>query len=175
MLANGTMSAIATAIGVSWVYASHIRAGTKRPHPRHWVKLAELVGYSANHTPNACAGEVGASEHYGTSLKDFQASSVTGRGATALLIQLTEGGFTRSISPNRFGLNTRIVGRKGCSQQLCAAGVTRAGVGSAGLAVAALCGPQIVAAQKLSPIKETRSLPKTALPISHRSQPFGRE
>ena len=44
LLANVTTSAIATALGVSWVYASHIRAGAKRPHPRHWVKLAELVG-----------------------------------------------------------------------------------------------------------------------------------
>ena len=35
MLANVTTSAIATASGVSWVYASHIRAGAKRPHPRH--------------------------------------------------------------------------------------------------------------------------------------------
>jgi hypothetical protein len=39
-----TTSSIATALGVSWVYASHIRAGAKRPHPRHWLKLAELVG-----------------------------------------------------------------------------------------------------------------------------------
>jgi hypothetical protein len=44
MLANVTTSALATALGVSWVYASHIRAGAKRPHPRHWLKLAELVG-----------------------------------------------------------------------------------------------------------------------------------
>jgi hypothetical protein len=32
LLANVTTSAIATALGVSWVYASHIRAGRKRPH-----------------------------------------------------------------------------------------------------------------------------------------------
>jgi CRISPR-associated endonuclease Cas1 len=44
MLAKVPTSAIATALGVSWVYASHIRAGAKRPHPRHWLKLAELVG-----------------------------------------------------------------------------------------------------------------------------------
>jgi hypothetical protein len=44
MLATVTTSAIATALGVSWVYASHIRAGSKRPHPRHWVKLAKLAG-----------------------------------------------------------------------------------------------------------------------------------
>jgi hypothetical protein len=48
MLANVTTSAIATALGISWVYASHIRAGAKRPHPRHWLKLAELVGGSAS-------------------------------------------------------------------------------------------------------------------------------
>ena len=35
---------IMRAIGVSWMYASYIRRGIKRPHPRHWVKLAELVG-----------------------------------------------------------------------------------------------------------------------------------
>ena len=46
MLADVTTSAISTALGVSWVYASHIRTGLKRPHPRHWVKLAELVGVS---------------------------------------------------------------------------------------------------------------------------------
>jgi CRISPR-associated protein Cas1 len=44
LLANVTTSAISTALGVSWVYASHIRAGSKGPHPRHWRKLAELVG-----------------------------------------------------------------------------------------------------------------------------------
>ena len=35
MLANVTTSAISTALGVSWVYASHIQAGAKRPHTRH--------------------------------------------------------------------------------------------------------------------------------------------
>ena len=44
MLANVTTSAVAAALGVSWVYASHIGAGSKRPHPRLWLKLAELVG-----------------------------------------------------------------------------------------------------------------------------------
>jgi hypothetical protein len=53
MLANVTTSAISTALGVSWVYASHIRAGAKRPHPRHWLKLAELVRFSSNQTTNA--------------------------------------------------------------------------------------------------------------------------
>jgi hypothetical protein len=31
-------------IGISWMYASYIRRGLKRPHPRHWLKLAELTG-----------------------------------------------------------------------------------------------------------------------------------
>lgn len=37
---------IMNAIEVSWMYASHIRRGMKCPHPRHWAKLGELVGYS---------------------------------------------------------------------------------------------------------------------------------
>jgi len=40
-------STIMSAIGVSKMYASDIRSGKRRPHPRHWVKLAELVGVSA--------------------------------------------------------------------------------------------------------------------------------
>ena len=51
-LAYVPTSAIATALGVSWVYASHIRAGAKRPHPRHWMKLAELVGIYGNQSAN---------------------------------------------------------------------------------------------------------------------------
>jgi hypothetical protein len=35
---------IMNVLGVSWLYASYIRRGIKRPHPRHWVKLAELAG-----------------------------------------------------------------------------------------------------------------------------------
>jgi CRISPR-associated endonuclease Cas1 len=35
---------IMNAIGVSWLYASQIRRGMKRPHARHWATLAELVG-----------------------------------------------------------------------------------------------------------------------------------
>lgn len=58
LLASVTTSAIATALGVSWVYASHIRAGAKHPHPRHFLKLAELVRYSANQTPNACTAKL---------------------------------------------------------------------------------------------------------------------
>ena len=53
LLTNVTTSAIATALGVSWVYASHIHAGAKRPHPSHWAKLAELVGLSGNQRASA--------------------------------------------------------------------------------------------------------------------------
>jgi len=37
---------IAHALQVSKPYASFIRAGRRRPHPRHWKALAELVGAS---------------------------------------------------------------------------------------------------------------------------------
>ena len=39
-----TVSKIASAVGISWAYASNIQKGKVRPHPRHWVKLAELAG-----------------------------------------------------------------------------------------------------------------------------------
>jgi CRISPR-associated endonuclease Cas1 len=42
-LVNCSLSQIASAVGVSVLYASHIRRG-RRPHPRHWFRLAELVG-----------------------------------------------------------------------------------------------------------------------------------
>jgi len=48
-LSKVSISAIATALGVSWSYAADIRRGKRRPHARHWEKLAELVG--AQHTP----------------------------------------------------------------------------------------------------------------------------
>ena len=35
---------IAQAMQVSQPYAAFIRAGRRRPHPRHWQVLAELVG-----------------------------------------------------------------------------------------------------------------------------------
>ena len=38
-----TISALASALGVSEPYAAHIRAGRHRPHPRHWEALAKLV------------------------------------------------------------------------------------------------------------------------------------
>ena len=34
---------IATTLGISIAYASYIRAGRRRPHPRHWQKLAQLI------------------------------------------------------------------------------------------------------------------------------------
>jgi hypothetical protein len=40
-LAGITVSAIATKIGVSMPYATDIRAGRRRPHPRHWQALAQ--------------------------------------------------------------------------------------------------------------------------------------
>jgi hypothetical protein len=53
MLAIVTTSAIPTALGVSWVYASHIALAPSAPHPRHWLKLAESVGVSDNQTADA--------------------------------------------------------------------------------------------------------------------------
>jgi len=47
LLANVSMSLIRSAIGVSKWYASKIRHGY-RPHPRHWLALAKLVGASAD-------------------------------------------------------------------------------------------------------------------------------
>jgi ribosomal protein L32 len=47
-LAEVTVPAISTALGISEPYATAIRAGKRRPHPRHWVRLARLVGVSVN-------------------------------------------------------------------------------------------------------------------------------
>ena len=41
-------SAIASALTVSMPYAAEIRAGRRRPHPRHWRALAELAGVSSD-------------------------------------------------------------------------------------------------------------------------------
>lgn len=43
-LADVTVSTIGLTLGVSLPYASDIRAGRRRPHPRHWLALARLVG-----------------------------------------------------------------------------------------------------------------------------------
>ena len=47
-LAEISTSAISSALGVSWVYAKYIRLGQRRPHPRHWHALAQLVGVAAD-------------------------------------------------------------------------------------------------------------------------------
>jgi CRISPR-associated endonuclease Cas1 len=48
LLRNFSLSKIASSIDVSLMYASDIRRGRRRPHPRHWLALATLVGVSAN-------------------------------------------------------------------------------------------------------------------------------
>jgi hypothetical protein len=45
-LAEITVPAIASAIDVSLPYATDIRAGRRRPHPRHWQALAKIVNVS---------------------------------------------------------------------------------------------------------------------------------
>jgi hypothetical protein len=49
-LAEVTVPAISTALGISEPYATDIRAGKRRPHPRHWLTLANLVGVSFSQT-----------------------------------------------------------------------------------------------------------------------------
>ena len=44
-LPNYSLSKIASAMGVSIPYASDIRRGGRRPHPRHWLSLSQLVRY----------------------------------------------------------------------------------------------------------------------------------
>lgn len=38
-----TISTLSSTLGVSESFAADIRAGRRRPHPRHWDALAELV------------------------------------------------------------------------------------------------------------------------------------
>ncbi len=45
-LAGITIPVISSALGVSNPYAADIRAGRHRPHPRHWLALAQIVGVS---------------------------------------------------------------------------------------------------------------------------------
>jgi hypothetical protein len=45
-LATISVSRLATVLVVSLGYAQHIKRGLRRPHPRHWVTLARLVGLS---------------------------------------------------------------------------------------------------------------------------------
>jgi hypothetical protein len=51
-LLNITVSRIASTLGISWAYASNIQKGKVRPHPRHWVKLAELAAVTSEQNPN---------------------------------------------------------------------------------------------------------------------------
>ena len=44
-LAKFTVKAIRLSLDVSYPYATLIKRGLKIPHPRHWMPLAELVGY----------------------------------------------------------------------------------------------------------------------------------
>jgi len=46
-LSKASLSQIAAAIGVSIPYASDIRKGRRRPHPRHWHVLAKLTRISS--------------------------------------------------------------------------------------------------------------------------------
>ena len=50
-LVRVTISAIAALLDVSVPYAAGIRAGRRRPHPRHWAGLARLVGIKRNSVP----------------------------------------------------------------------------------------------------------------------------
>jgi hypothetical protein len=43
-LSKFTVKEIRLALDVSHPYATNIRRGTSIPHPRHWVKLANLAG-----------------------------------------------------------------------------------------------------------------------------------
>jgi CRISPR associated protein Cas1 len=43
LLRDATVSAIASALSISLPYATQIRKGNRRPHPRHWQTLAGLV------------------------------------------------------------------------------------------------------------------------------------
>jgi CRISPR-associated endonuclease Cas1 len=45
-LANLTLSTIKSSLNVCTSYAADIRSGRRRPHPRHWERLAQLVGVS---------------------------------------------------------------------------------------------------------------------------------
>ena len=47
-LATVAISALSSSIGVSEPYAADIRAGRRRPHPRHWEALEKLAGVVFN-------------------------------------------------------------------------------------------------------------------------------
>jgi CRISPR-associated endonuclease Cas1 len=45
-LSEVTVPTIKMALGISKSYATNVRAGRCIPHPRHWLKLGQLVGFS---------------------------------------------------------------------------------------------------------------------------------
>jgi hypothetical protein len=47
-LAEVTVPAISAALGISGPYATDIRAGRRRPHPRHWLSLARLASRNSD-------------------------------------------------------------------------------------------------------------------------------
>jgi CRISPR-associated protein Cas1 len=47
-LPSVAISALSSALGICESYAADIRAGRRRPHPRHWVALAELTKLTPN-------------------------------------------------------------------------------------------------------------------------------
>src|SRR5208337_1981822 len=49
-LASATVSSISLALRISEPYARDIRAGRRRPHPRHWQALAKLAGVARRST-----------------------------------------------------------------------------------------------------------------------------
>jgi hypothetical protein len=48
LLRSKKVREIAGAMQVSSPYAAFIRSGRRRPHPRHWTKLADLVGLTSH-------------------------------------------------------------------------------------------------------------------------------
>jgi hypothetical protein len=60
-LREASLSQIAAAIGVSFAYASEIRTGRRRPHPRHWQALAELAGQRLFQSTVTLASKIDAS------------------------------------------------------------------------------------------------------------------
>jgi CRISPR-associated endonuclease Cas1 len=46
-LVQVTVPAISKELGISIPYATDIRAGRRCPHPRHWEKLAQIVGFDS--------------------------------------------------------------------------------------------------------------------------------
>jgi hypothetical protein len=56
-LSRVTVPTIVSALAVSEPYATNIRAGPCIPHPRHWLALAQLIGFSGNSNPHVGKGQ----------------------------------------------------------------------------------------------------------------------